>query len=82
MVMQWNIMIGLVYQWCNDQIFNPRVCSLVNLKFIDSALDILQHYHLKYYKKSVAITEDNRKILNWCTTHDFYLKEHRNLLGT
>ena len=41
-------MIGLVYQWCFDHIFNLRVCSLTNLKFINDALDVLQRYHRKY----------------------------------
>ena len=48
MFRHWNIMIGLVYQRCFDQIFIPRVCNLVNLKFSNDSLDVLQHYHWKY----------------------------------
>ena len=48
MVRHWNIMIRLVYQWCFDQMFNPRICSLVALKFINDSLDVLQNYHWKY----------------------------------
>ena len=37
--------------WCNNdalRVINPRVNSLVNLKFITVALDVLQHYYRKY----------------------------------
>ena len=51
----WKIIIVLVYQWCYDQIFNPKVCSLLTLKFINDELDVLQHYHLKYSVTYAAI---------------------------